>query len=185
MPSQSWQQTLVVGQVDGTALTNTTTETSIIPASAKLTIPANFFDVIGKRLRLKMSGRISNAASAAITFRFKLGTGSPVTVWASQSIALNATSKSNVTFDLEWGGVIRAIGTSANFMHTGMLTSEAVIGVGTGTFASTQSIPASSPAVGSNFDATVSQLADLTAQWGAASASNSIQVHMFQLESLN
>lgn len=183
MPSQTWQQTLIVAQSDGTALSNSTTETSIIPAQAKLTIPANYYDMIGRRLRLKASGRISNAASATITLRLKFGASTAV--WASQSIALNATSKSNVTFDLEWGGVIRAVGASANFMHTGMFTSEAVIGVGTGTFASTQSIPASSPAVGSNFDSTASQQIDLTAQWGAASASNSIQVHMFQLESLN
>jgi hypothetical protein len=182
MPLQSWQATLVVAQLDGTALTNSATETSIIPAQAKFTLPANFLDAAGKRLRIKASGRISNAASATMTFRVKFGS---TAVAASQAIALNATAKTNVTFDLEWGLVLRAIGATANLMHTAVFSSEAVIGVGTNTYAGSQSIPASAPAVGSNFDSTAAQQIDLTSQWGAASASNSIQVHMYQVESLN
>jgi len=183
VPVQTWQETLIVAQSDGTAYTNLATEsTALLPTQAKWTMPAGYLDTIGKRFRIKASGRISNAVSATIQFRVKVGA---VAVFADAVLALNATSKTNVTWDLELGLVVRSVGSAATMIATGIFTSEAVIGVGTGVFAGSMSLPAGSPAVGTSFDSTVANVWDLTAQWGAASASNSIQVHMFQLESLN
>jgi hypothetical protein len=182
MPANSYQGTLVIAQVDGTALSNTTTETSIIPAQAKFTLPPGFLDRADKTLRVRAAGRISNAASATLLLKLKFGANIAA---ASQAFALNATAKTNVTWMLEWSFTTRAVGASANLMHIGMFTSEAVIGVGTNTYAGSQAIPASSPVVGANFDSTASQVVDFTATWGAASASNSIQIHQYALESIN
>lgn len=176
-----FQQTLVVAHGDGAALTNTVTETSIIPSQAKYNLPPNFLDWSGKTLRIRAAGRISNAASATLLLKLKGGAN---ILAASQAFALNATAKTNVTWILEWSFTLRAEGTAATLMNTGTFSSEAVIGVGTNTFMGAQAIPASSPVVGATFDATVSQLLDFTATWGAASASNSIQVHQYTLESI-
>lgn len=183
MSLQTWQETLIVAQSDGTALGNSTTETSIIPAAAKLTLPANYYNTIGQVLRCKAWGRISNIVTTPGTLTFRLKFGSTTIVTAT-AISLNTTAKTNVTFLLEISAILRAIGTSANFMNAGIFTSESVLSSPTGTAGSFM-LPASAPAVGSNFDSTASSgLIDLTAQWSVANAGNTLQVHMYTLESV-
>ncbi|MES1205014.1 MAG: hypothetical protein ABUS79_03675 [Pseudomonadota bacterium] len=173
---------LASAQSDGTALANTTTGASIIPASAKYTILPNDCP---KRMRVEASGRISHTASAAITFEFRLGPTSNIIVATSPAFALNATGKTNVTWRLYWDFVLRSIGasTSATLLHTGGWSSEAVVGSavpasgGVGTLL----IPATAPAVGTGFDSTVANIADLQADWAGANASNTIQLHTYDL----
>lgn len=175
MSLQSWQETLISAQVDGTALANTTTATSIIPASAKFTLPANFFS-IGKVLRVTAQGRISNTATPTITFDIRLGA---VIVFTSGAIT-TVTTITNKTWQLEVLLTCRAIGasTSANLMGAGSWNTSAV--------ASNNSIiPDTAPVVGTGFDSTNSQTVDVFATWSAASASNTITLHSYILESLN
>lgn len=54
----TWQADLISAQVDGAALSNTTTATSLLPAQAKLTLPANTLQYIGQIFRVRASGRI-------------------------------------------------------------------------------------------------------------------------------
>jgi len=188
MPLQTWQETLVQAQSDGAALTNTITETSILPGQAKYTLAANFLDYIGKTLRVRASGRISTVVTAPGTMTFRVKFGS-IAVGTSPAFALNVVAKTNVTWVLEWSLTTRTLGqtTTATLMHTGMWTSEAVIGSpvpGTGGSGSLL-IPASAPAVGTGFDSIVANVVDLSAQWSTASASNSIQLHQYALESIN
>lgn len=190
MPGQSWQETLVIAQSDGAALTNTLVETSLLPGQAKYVLPANFLDYIGKTLRVRATGRISTVVTSpgTLTFRVKLNT-TPIAVAVSPAFALNVAAKTNVTWLLEWSLTARTIGsgTAATLLHTGYWQSEAVIGSplpsagGSGQLM----IPASAPAVGTGFDSTVPNLVDLTAQWGTANAANSLQLHQYALESLN
>ena len=43
MPSQSWQQTLVTSNgVDGPAITNSTTQATLLQPAMQFTLPANF-----------------------------------------------------------------------------------------------------------------------------------------------
>lgn len=184
---QSWVETLVTAQSDGTALTNSTTETSILPAAAKLILPANYF-YIGRMLKLTATGRISNVVTTpgTLTFNFKLGS---VIVAASGALNLNTVAKTNVTWWLEWDLTCRAIGasTSANFMHTGEFTSESVVGspANAAGGAGTLNLPVSAPAVGTGFDSTTSQTIDLTATFSVLTATTSMQLHQFLLQSLN
>lgn len=182
MSLQSWGETLVSAQVDGTALTNTTTATSIIPPHAKFTVPAGFF-AVGKVLRVNLWGRISNAASAALTLDIRFGS---TVVFNGGSMTLNATSKSNVSWRAIMMLTCRSVGqsTSATMLGTGDFCSEAALSSAAGT-ANDMMMPASSPAVGTGFDSTAAQAVDVFATWGAASASNSIQVHQYSLEAMN
>lgn len=187
MPLQTWQETLISQQVDGVAIATSITETILNHSSARYTLPANFFDTIGKRIRVRCGGRIGcTNLQPTMTFRLRFGGVGGIAVAASQAILPVATAKTNVTFDFEWYLTCRAIGaaTAANLMHIGMLTSEACLGSVANVAAAT-AIPLSAPAVGTGFDSTIANTVDLTFQWGTSNASNTIQSHMYILESLN
>lgn len=197
MPLQTWQQTLIAAQGDGTAHNTSTAESAagvILPGQAKFTFPANFFDVIGKTIRITAGGRVSNIVTTpgTLTLRFKLGPTQNIAVASTGAMQLSAVAKTNVTWYLQWLLTLRAVGasTSANFMHTGQWASESTVGGGTGAAGQTvpigvYQIPATAPAVGTGFDSTVANVADLTAQFSVSNANNSIQVHQFVIESLN
>jgi len=73
MPLQTWQETLIQAQSDGTAVTGTA-EGSLLPGQAKFTLPANFLDYAGKTLRIRAAGRISQAGLAGPASRSAHGT---------------------------------------------------------------------------------------------------------------
>jgi hypothetical protein len=188
MPMQSWQSVLISAQTDGTALNTSTTETSILPTQARVTLPANFFQYAGQALRVRSMGRVSNIVTTpgTLTFRMKFGS---IAVATTGALALNVAAKTNVTWILDWDLTCRSVGggTSATIMFSGQWQSEAVVGspaAGSGGAAS-HIFPASAPAVGTGFDSTVANQIDLTAQWSVSNAGNSIQLHSFKLESLN
>ncbi len=183
--------TLIAAQSDGAALTNTITGASILPAAAKYTVGANTLQNIGQMLRLTAAGRVSTVVTTpgTLTFEFRLGPTSNIIAATGPAFALNTVAKVNVTWYLEWLFTLRSIGgaTSATLMHSGIWTSEAVIGapVPSAGGSSSLMIPASAPAVGTGFDSTVANVADLQAKWSIASVSNSIQLHQYSLESIN
>lgn len=187
MSFTSWVETYVASQVDGTALSNSTSATSIIPAAAKITFPPNFW-LIGRSIRVRAMGRISTVVTTPGTMTFELKLGSTV-VFSSGALALNIVAKTNVTWELEVVLTCRAIGsgTSTTLIGIGKWVSEAVIGSplpsagGSGVLL----LPASAPAVGTGVDSTATQQLDLFGTWSVASASNSIQVHQYTVESMN
>src|SRR5262245_4767505 len=144
MSKQSWQETLITAQIDGTALSNTTTATSIIPAAAKFTLPANYFE-IGRALRVTAAGRISNIVTTPGTMTLDVRFGS-IVVFNGGAVSMNTTAKTNVTWWFEALLTCRAIGasTSANLLGIGYWTSESVVGAASGTTL-TASLPATAP----------------------------------------
>jgi hypothetical protein len=189
MSLQSWSETLINSLVDGTALTGTATDTSILDVGSKYTLPANFF-VPGKCLRLTAMGQMSNIITTPGTLTFGVKFGS--SEWQSQALALNIVAKTNVTWWLEMLFTCRNIGTAGNnsgvLFPAGKFTSESVIGSplptvgGSGVLL----IPASAPAVSTNteFNTNTAQQVDLFAKWSLSNA-NSIICNQFILESLN
>jgi hypothetical protein len=184
MSLQTWGETLISAQVDGTALANTTTATSILPAAAKYTLPANFF-AIGRVLRVNMWGRVSNIVTTPGTLTLDVRFGSTV-VFNGGAMSLNTTAKTNVTWRAIMMLTCRAIGggTTANLMGTGDWTSESAVSSAANT-ANDIMMPASVPAVGTGFDSTASQAVDIFATWSIANAGNSIQLHQYTLEAMN
>lgn len=182
MSLQTWGETLISAQIDGTALASSTTATSILPPAAKFTLPANFYS-IGKAIRVTGYGRISTTTGPpTITLDVRHGS----TVVFNGAAVTTVASLTNKTWKFVAVLTCRAIGasTTANLMGSGELTSSAVVG-STGGNANTAMLPDSAPAVGTGFDSTASQVVDLFATWSASSASNSIQLHQFLLEALN
>jgi hypothetical protein len=185
MPRQTWQGLLVSMQADGTAVTGTA-EGSLLTGQGKYTLPANFLADAGQALRIRAMGRISNIVTTpgTLTLRMKFGS---IVVATSQAMQLNAVAKTNVTWILDWDLTLRTpgSGTAATFMHSGQWQSESVVGSpvpasgGAGAF----TIPAATPAVGTGFDSTVSNVIDLAAIFSLTG--NSIQAHTYKLESLN
>ena len=176
MASNSWNQTFAVAQSDGTALTNTTTATSLLPAHAKYTMPGGMSKP-GDVWRVRAAGRISTAASTPGTFTFDVRAGTTTVVFNGGASGTLATSASNLTWWLEILMTVRAVGTSGNLLGTGCLTSAALSAT-----TPVMLLPASSPAVGSNVDLTTGGFQwDLYGTWSVASASNTITLHQYEL----
>lgn len=178
---QFWVACERVSIADGPAVGNTTTATSLLNSQDKPPLPGSWF-TIGKAIRIKARGRISNIVTTPGTLTLAIRWGASIVLATSQAMTINATATTNVTFELDLVLVCRAEGTTANFMLTGDVTG---VAFGTGTTMGTQMIPATSPAVGSNVDVTATQLIDLFATWSVANAGNTLQLHQYTIESLN
>lgn len=187
MSSQYWQETLVTAQVDGPAIT-AAAATSCIPPSAKITLRNNFFDVIGKKIRVRVQGRISNVVTTPGTARFDIRLGGTV-VFDTGALPLNVVAKTNVPFDLEIDLTCRSIGasTSSTLFGLGKFTSEANVGVavpGTNnTGSQTLMVPVGAPAVGSGFDSTTALSVDMF--FTQTVATGSLTVHQYEVSVLN
>lgn len=178
---------LIAAQSDGTALANTVTATSLLPGAAKLTLPPNWFR-IGRKLRVRASGRVSNIVTTPGTLTLDVRLGA-VVVANGGAMALNIVAKTNVTWRAEFELLCRAIGsgTTANLMWSGYYTSENVIGSPLATVGGSGSLllPASAMAVGTGFDSTAAQVLDFFGKWSIADAANSIQLHTFDVTAEN
>jgi hypothetical protein len=181
---------LISAQGDGSALASSTSATSLLPSQAKLTMPANWLSVVGQTLHVRAAGRISTVVTTpgTMTFTIRMGTTANIAVATSQAFALNVVAKTNVGWYLDLMLTLRAVGgsTSANFMAQGLWTTEANVGAAAPSAGGETSAlwQASAPAVGTGFDSTGPNQIDLTGQWSVNSASNSIQVHQFQVANL-
>lgn len=187
MSRQSWQETLISAAADGPALTNNTTQASIIPPESKLVLPGGFF-AEGTVLKITAQGRISNVATTPGTLLFQVLFGATAVFNnAAAAMNLNTTVKTNVTWWLEILLTCRAIGTSATLMGIAQFTSESVVGSPANTAGGSGSLftPVSAPAVGTAFDSTVAQTVDLQAKFSVATATTSLQTHMYKVEALN
>lgn len=185
MSLQSWQETLISAQIDGTAVT-AAAATTLIPAAAKYTLPANFFS-IGKQLLIKASGRVSTVVTTPGTLRFDVRLGGTV-VFDGLAIALvTANAYTNIGWYLEILLTCRAIGSSGNLMGQGNFTAPNVLGganVAMPIGGVTAMLPwNSAPAVGTNFDTTSSQQLDVF--FTQTVATGSITLHQYSLWSLN
>jgi len=187
MSLATFMECLVAQQADGTALTASTTPTSIIHPAAKTTLPAGNFFAPGKSLLVRIGGRMSNIVTTPGTLTIDVRFGS-VIVWTSQALPLNVVAKTNVSWWADIDLVCRAIGqsTSANMMGIGLFTSESVIGSPANSAGGSGALfmPATAPAVGTGFDSTAAQTVDVFATWSLNNA-NSIQTHMYELWAKN
>lgn len=181
----NYWRNLVEAQGDGTALTASTTATSILPAGAKRVIPANFFRSPGQKLRIRAHGRITTVTTpGTLTLAFRLGPTANIVVAQSQAFVLSTSAKTNVGWYLDLMLTLRAIGggTAALFMPQGVWTSEACGATTVAGEAKSALWQASAPAVGTGFDEVVATLGDLYATWSINNA-NSIQLHGYELDS--
>lgn len=183
MSSLGFRERILEVAEDGTAVANTTTASRLMSAVRKIaTLPAGYFDRVGRMLAFEFSGRISTVVTTPGTLTLALRLGS-IDVFSSGAMSLNTTAQTNVHWSLKGELVARAIGdsTSTTLFPKGCeFRSHAVIGspAPTAGGAGVHLLPYNAaPAVGSGFDNSVSQLIDLYATWSVANAANSLQLH--------
>lgn len=185
MPRQDFQATLFSLSADATAVANTAAETILVP---DFVIPSYTF-IQGSKIRATFMGRISNIVTAVptMTIRARVGatTLSATAVFASGALAANTSSNVNLTFRGEYTLTCRTNGSTGTIMCAGQLwlpnltAGNAVGNVGYPNF-----IPVTAPAT-QTMDTTIANILSLSGQWSAASASNSIQIQEYALESMN
>lgn len=177
MSRQTWEETLAAATQDGTAVANTTTETVIFPP---ITLPANY-NQDGRLLRLTAYGKLSTTATPTITFAIRYG-GVSGTLLATTEAITNGSGVANVNWAISALIQVRTNGSTGTLMVIGRA------GVHTSATVVVENIFGVS-----GFDApaavTVDLTADatlaLTADWSAASASNTLTGLVYALESLN
>lgn len=192
MPDNSYESVLITTQGDGSALSNTTTATSILPAAAKTKIWPQFFRTSEKTIKVTAHGRISTVVTTpgtlTLQLRFIDSAANTVSAFDSGAMTLNVNAQTNTPWILEIWAVCRTIGSACQLFGFGRWQSHAVIGssaIGTAG-AGTQMLPYNAaPAQGTAFNATLENQVDLFATWSVANASNSITCHNFILESMN
>lgn len=159
---------LFVGTSNSNQLTTSTTEQSIFPLTllGSKSVPSNGFKV-GDSYRLKLTGNFSSNNGDNLIIRLKGGVSSAITL-ATETIALN--SSTNVFFNIDIDFNIRAIGaagtaelvSSFNFVYNqqsgGNYQGQLAVSI-----------------ENTNFDTTIQNDLDITAEFSSASANNSIE----------
>jgi hypothetical protein len=182
---QFWNELLVWATVDGTAVANTTTEAIIFP---NLTIPANFMQD-GRTVRITAYGKYSTTGTPTITFALRWG-GISGTIVCQSGALVGASGVTDALWRLEILLTVRANGATGTVMANGvaMLFSGTAPTVGSATGAAAvgpMTVAGQlAPAV-ATVDLTVDTALSLTADWSAASASNTLTGLNYVLEALN
>ena len=188
MSLNSWVETLNAQQIDGTALTASTTATSIIAPQSRFTVPANYFSFIGKTMRVHAAGRVSTVVTTPGTLSLDLRWGASTLQFTGGAMSLNIVAKTSVAWTFDCYLTARSIGngTLATLIGIGEFKSEAVIGSPLPTVGGSGILllPTATPVVGTGFDSTVSNVMDMFGTWSISNA-NSIQTHIFTFEAMN
>jgi hypothetical protein len=177
MSRQTWEESLAWAVADGTAVANTTTETILFP---NITIPANYLQD-GRVLRLTAFGKLSTTATPTITFAVRWG-GVSGTVLATTEAITTGSGVTNVNWSTECLIVTRSSGATGTLLVMGnarVHTSATAVAV------NVFSVSGYDAPAAVTVDLTADTALSLTADWSAASASNTITGMVYLLEALN
>ena len=160
-------------QTADAAVANTVTETSILgTGSGSKTVAAGAINTIGRTLRIKVRGMISvNVGSPTLTVRFKI---QGVTI-STGVIGVNAAS--NNAFSIDEMVTTRSTGASGTVASNGEFSYQ-------DTLNGSHSVGLLQPGT-STTDLTNSKALDITVQWSAANALNTITSQVATIEILN
>lgn len=177
---QTFQESIITAQGDGTPIT-AAAATSLLPAAAKFTLPANWW-AIGRKMKIQAWGRISSLITTPGTALFDVRMGGTVVFNGGAILLDTVAGHTNVGWKLEVDLTCRAIGTAGNVFGGGLWTCEDILGV-----------PATAPkgvlvamlpwntapAVGGNFDTTVTQVIDLF--FTQTVATGTVTLHQYEV----
>lgn len=185
MSRQAWVELLAWATADGTAIANTTTEAIIFP---NITIPGNYLSD-GRVLSLKAYGRHSTTGTPTLVFALRWG-GVGGTVVAQSGALTCGSGITAAPWEVELLLQVRTNGAAGTVFVTGHVKAwdDAVGTTGSATnapgIAAMGSAGAATPAA-VTIDATADTALALTADWSAASASNTLTGHNYFLWSHN
>lgn len=182
MTIQTFNECLVSRTADATQVSNTTTETIIVP---DYTFPANYF-YQGRTLRGLLKGVCSNVVTTpgTLTYRLRMGatTLSATAVSASNALGLDTTARTNFPWEMRFTIVCRSSGTAGTALMTGQIEQSNVLS-STAANLLPQFIPASSIAAGT-VDTTIANLFSVSAQFSVATNPTNLTVNTYILEAL-
>lgn len=177
MSRQTWQETIATATQDGTAVANTTTETKIFP---NVTIPANFLQD-GRTLRLRAFGKLSTTGTPTITFAVRIG-GEAGTLLATTEALTMGSGVANVNWDIEAYVQVRSNGATGTLLVMGVCRVHTSATANVMNVFGVSGFDAPAPVT---FDLTADAALSLTADWSAASSSNTLTGLIYVLEALN
>lgn len=182
MSSKGFRERILEVIEDGPVLSNTITQTSLLPSSGKEAAFGIGAMGRGKIIAFDFSGRISTLVTTPGTLSFAIRIGT-IDVFIGGAMALNAVAQTNVHWHLVGELVCRAAGTNVAtvlFPKGCEFHSHAVINApapGSGS-AGIAMLPFNvAPALGNGFDFNADQKVDLLATWSVANSANSVTLH--------
>jgi hypothetical protein len=192
MPTQGWNQTLVTQRTAGTLFNTYTTAKTILNQQDIYGFYANYFQ-LGSKLRITAHLAISNIVTTPGTITFQIMLGS-IVAFTTGAIQLNATAHTllpaKLVVDLTCQLTNTSVGGAvAKLMGQGVLTgvmftktAAQVDGVNSETIIN---VPVTTPALGTAFDSTLSQILDFWVGFSISNAGNGIQIAQYDVEALN
>lgn len=177
MPLMTWEALLNSPQptAAGTALANSTTLTDISVAP-QFMLPANFL-LPGSALKFTAFGVFSTTATPTLLLGVYYG-GVAGTALATTGAVTTGSGVTNVPWRLELTTTVWTPGS------TGTANSQGLYGMGT-TVAAWNFLPVPNTAQATvSIDTTAAKALTIGAQWSAASASNTVTLRGFQVESM-
>lgn len=177
MPYMTWASLLNSPQptAAGTALASSTTLTDVSVAP-QFVLPANFLQA-GSALRFTAFGTFSNTATPTLLLGVYYGGVAGVAL-AATGATTTTTGATNWPWRVELTTTIRTVGSS------GTAISQGFVDLATSLTAVTR-IPIPATALATvTVDTTAAKALTIGAQWGTSSASNTLTLHGFQIESL-
>lgn len=186
---RGYVSTLSTAEGTGNALSSFTSSASLLTGSAAqalCTIPPDNWQ-IGKTLRITAVVAIGNVVTAAPTFTFNVLFGA-TTVFTTGALQISQTAHTALPVWIDILLTCRAVGASANLMGQAIVSGRPLIkasaadstAVGDPTLLG----PATTPAVGSNFNSNASQQVDFQVACSASNAANTAQLVQYCLQDL-
>lgn len=189
MSQQTWTETLASARAAATLFNTYTTAKTVINATELVTLPPNWW-YVGRKLRVRVSGGISNRVTGPDTTTFQVMMGA-IAVFTTGAITLTTTAHTTIPFLFEAELTCRSIGsgTAATLIGqgrvSGIMFQQSGAAAADATNGPTFCVPNTAPAVGTGFDSTISNILDFFVAQSFSGAGNGIQVHQYEAESLN
>ena len=184
MSVQTWEEALYSSIADATQISNTVTETIMVPDTA---IPAKYW-YPGRTLKATLRGALSCVVTTpgTLTIRARYGGVGGTLLVASAALSMNIVAKTNSQVEFNFLITCRAAGwsaTSGSLWATGQaMLGEARIAANVG---QVDMLPLNAPAVVSSLDLTSAGTLSFTAQFSVATSPTNLLINQFVLEALN
>lgn len=177
MSRQFWSECIAWATQDGTAVANTTTEAIILP---NITYPAGYLQD-GRHTVLTAYGKLSTTGTPTMTWALRWG-GVAGTILATTEPITMGSGVSNVNWGLELRIQTRTNGATGSVIVMGWLNVHTAVGTVAANVFGVSGFDAPAPVT---IDLTADTALALTADWSAASASNTITGLIYTVEAIN
>lgn len=177
MPYMAWSSLLNSPTSGAGSAYNTSTSATDVSAAPQFTLPANFLQA-GSVLRFKAFGVLSTTATPTMNLGIYYG-GVAGTALATTGAITQGSGVTNVPWRIELDTIVRSTGSSGTAISSGFAK------FGSAVSAYTDEVPLPATALATvTINTTAASTLTVGATWGTSSASNTLTLHGFLIESL-